>query len=259
VDNSTAGANLCLQRSKARVAQKEVNVAVKIPDNYPLCVFFLSRYLQRQPHDALNFPLDQFPDGFIRYETLFHDALFHLTITKEGLKAKGEFNFDSGDPNNLESALGVLRAAIHLGQAKFSKIALIKSKKGMRGADLTAEKNGFKVCFEVKTITKRSTGKKNLFLADKLFEKIKEGITSARDQLASSEKELQCDLTIYVCVVNWFEQTIYLNQSDFQQIVDKLEKNEEEESLQGVDGVWFILKSGHLQAFLNDEARVLDT
>src|SRR5467141_2221976 len=136
------------------------------PAKYPLCAYFLSGYLKKNPNDAENFPPDQFPDGFIRYEALFHDALFHLRMMKEDLRARQEFNFDSGDANNLESAIGVLRTAIHLGQAKFSEIALIKSKQKWPEADLTAKKNDRKVCFEVKTITKSSKGKKGHFFAD---------------------------------------------------------------------------------------------
>src|SRR6266853_101336 len=102
---------------------------MNIPDNFPLCIFFLFRYLQKKPHDELNFPSDQFPDGFKRYETLFHDGLFHLKVSK---------------------------------------------------------KNGVKVCFEVKTVTKRSKGRKNLFLEEQLYEKIREEIGKARKQLISS-------------------------------------------------------------------------
>jgi hypothetical protein len=98
------------------------------PAKCALCAYFFSGYLKKNPNDAENFPPDQFPDGFIRYEALFHDALFHLKMTKEDLRARQEFNFDSGDANNLESAIGLLRTAIHLGQAKFSQVTLIKSK-----------------------------------------------------------------------------------------------------------------------------------
>jgi hypothetical protein len=225
---------------------------------YPLCAYFLSGHLKANPNDADNFPPDQSPEGFWRYEALFHDALFHLKITKESLRARQEFNFDSGDTNNLESAIGVLRTAIHLGQAKFCEITLIKLQRTLLGADLTAKKNGRKVCFEVKTITKRSKGREGYFLADQLYEKIREGIARAREQLNASSVEVNCDLTIYTCVVNWFAQTVHLSQDDYQYIVNTLEEHGEETSLEGVDGVWFILKNGNLKAFLNDRAKVLD-
>jgi hypothetical protein len=229
------------------------------PAKYPLCDYFLSGYLKANPNDAGNFPPGEFPDGFVRYEALFHDALSHLKMTKEALRARQEFSFDSGDANNLESAIGVLRAAIHLGLAKFTDIILIKLQQTSRGADLTANKNGRKVCFEVKTITKQSKGRTGHFFADQLYEKIREGIAKAREQLIASSLELNCELTIYTCVVNWFAQTIYLNQDDYQYIVDKLEEHGEEKSLSGVDGVWFILKNGDLKAFLNERAKVLDS
>lgn len=229
------------------------------PAKYPFCAYFLLGYLKTNPNDAENFPPDQFPDGFFRYEAVFHDALFHLKMTKEDLRARQEFNFDSGDANNSESAIGVLRAAIHLGQAKFSEITLIKSKQKWPEADLTAKKNDRKVCFEVKTITKGSKGKKGHFFEDQLYEKIKESIAKARKQLTASATNLNCDFTIYACVVNWFSQTIYLNQSDYQGIVNRLEEHGEEKSLEGVDGVWFILKNGNVHGFLNQRAKVLDT
>jgi hypothetical protein len=225
---------------------------------YPLCSYFLSGYLKENPNDAKNFPPDQFPEGLWRYEALFHDALIHLQMTKEDLRTRQEFSFDSGDANNLESAIGVLRAAIHLGQAKFSEITLIKSRR-TSGADLTAKKNDRKVCFEVKTITKRSKGRKGHFFAEQLYEKIREGIAKARGQLKASAAELNCDFTIYTCVVNWFAQTTYLNQDDYQGIVNTLEDHGEEKTLEGVDGVWFILKNGNLHSFLNERAKVLDT
>jgi Holliday junction resolvase-like predicted endonuclease len=229
------------------------------PAKYPLCAYFLSGYFKKNPNDAENFPPDQFPDGFFRYEALLHDALFHLKMTREDLRARQEFNFDSGDTNNLESAIGVLRAAIHLGQAKFSDITLIKSKQKWSEADLTAQKNDRKVCFEVKTITKRSKGKKDHFFADQLYEKIRESIAKARKQLTASAAKLNCNFTVYTCVVNWFSQTIYLNQDDYQSVVNRLEEHGEEKSLEGVDGVWFILKNGNVHGFLIERAKVLDT
>jgi hypothetical protein len=236
-----------------------MNIPSPDPAKYPLCVYFLSGYLKTNPNDAENFPSGEFPDGFFRYEALFHDALFHLKMTKEDLRARQEFNFDSGDANNLESAIGVLRVAIHLGQAKFSEITLIKSKQKLPEADLTAKKNDRKVCFEVKTITKSSKGKKNHFFDDQLYEKIRESIAKARKQLTASAANSNSDFTIYACVVNWFAQTIYLNQDDYQGIVNTLEEHGEEKTLEGVDGVWFILKNGNLHAFLNERAKVLDS
>jgi hypothetical protein len=53
------------------------------PAKYALCAYFLSGYLKKNPNDAENFPPDQFPDGFIRYEALFHDALFHLAVMQK--------------------------------------------------------------------------------------------------------------------------------------------------------------------------------
>ena len=120
-------------------------------------------------------------------------------MTKEALRARSEFNFDSGDPNNLESAIGVLRAAIHLGQAKFSDITLLKSKRNSPGADLTAKKTGHKICFEVKTISKGGKGGDGEFFEQQLYEKIRSNIGRAREQLKATALQLNCDLTIYTC------------------------------------------------------------
>lgn len=76
--------------------------------------------------------------------------------------------------------------------------------------------------------------------------------------MALSASNLKCDLTIYTCVVNWLPQTVFLDQDDYQNVVNRLEQHEDEQSLQGVDGVWFILKNGTLRAFLNERAKVLD-
>jgi Holliday junction resolvase-like predicted endonuclease len=191
------------------------------PAKYPLCGYFLSGYLKKNPNDAENFPPGQFPDGFFRYEALFHDSLFHLKMTKENLRARQEFNSDSGDANNLESSIGVLRTAIHLGRAKFSEITLIKSKQKWPEADLTAKKNDRKVCFEVKTITKSSKGKKGHFFEDQLYEKIKESIAQARKQLNASAANLNCDFTI-IHVRRKLVQSDYLSESgDYQNIFNR--------------------------------------
>jgi hypothetical protein len=228
------------------------------PETYPLSTYFLSEYLRTNPNDSENFPPDQFPDGFMRYEILFHDALVILVLSKEALKARQEFNIDSGDANNLESSIAILRVVIHLRQAGFSNISLITPKRNSKGADLTAERNEQKVCFEVKTITKRSRGRTGFFLADQLFEKILEGLPTARRQPEISAAQLGCTLQVYVCVFNWFDQSIYLGQRDYQAIVDKLEKNEEQESLVGIDGVWFVTKMGQQFGFLNEHGKSLE-
>jgi hypothetical protein len=139
---------------------------VNIPDaaKYPLCAHFLSGYLKANPNDADNFPPDQFPEGFQRYEILFHDALFHLKITKDAFRAIEQFNFDSGDANNLESAIGVLRAAIHLGQAKYSEIALIKSKRQSLGADLTARRTTTRCVSKLRPLRSKAKAERVTFL-----------------------------------------------------------------------------------------------
>lgn len=226
---------------------------------WPLCAYFLSGYVSKNGNDSENFPPDQFPAGFERYEKLLDSALKVLGLTKESLKSKPEFNFDSGDPVNLEGGIAILRTVESLRLAGFHNIALVKPKKNFSGADLTADKNAQKVCFEVKAITKQSKGRDGFFFEEQLYEKILESVGKARKQLEVTALELNCALKMFVCVINWFAQSIYLGQQDYQSVVNKLEKDQEQESLTGVDGVWFITKMGQEFLFLNERAKVLDS
>jgi hypothetical protein len=233
---------------------------VEPPDSktWPLSSYFLSGYLSANKKDSENFPPDEVPAVFHNYEALFHSARHILRITKKTLKSRPEFDFDSGDANNLESGIAILRVVVHLKQAGFSAISLVMPKKGSGGADLTAERGGNKVCFEVKTITKQSSGREAYSLADQLYEKILENLPKARRQLEASAVALQCTLKVFVCVVNWFAQSIHLSQDNYQDIVNKLEKNEDQESLLEVDGVWFVTQMGQTYGFLNERGKSLD-
>ena len=72
--------------------------------DYPLCRFCVGKYLLLQ-EDPTNFPENEFPEIFRRYENLFAAALETLATPKEALKRRAEFNFDSGDANNLEGGI----------------------------------------------------------------------------------------------------------------------------------------------------------
>jgi hypothetical protein len=72
----------------------------------------------------------------------------------------------------------------------FLDIALVKTKKGMPGADIICEKKGQKICWEVKAITKQSSGRAGLFLEDQLYEKLLENLPKARIQLEATASEL---------------------------------------------------------------------
>jgi hypothetical protein len=227
--------------------------------SYPLCQYFLSGYLSVRD-DPTNFPPAEFPDLFDRYENIFQSAMDALKLSKEALRSRAEFDFDSGDAANFESAIGVLRTVETLRQMKFVGITLIKPP----GADIFSEKDGERVCCEVKTITKQSTARSGLFFADQLYEKILENIAKARTQLARSTEKYQCTVTIFACVSNWFDQAIYLAESDYQRIVDRLEKDQLEgennfvESLKGIDGVLFVTKFGTRYLFLNARGKTID-
>jgi hypothetical protein len=225
--------------------------------NHPLCEFFLTGYLSAH-EDPTNFPVDQ-PALFDRYETIFKSALDALKISKETLRSKAEFNFDSGNAANLESAIGVLRAVETLWQMNFQKITIPKPP----GADILCEKDGQPVCGEVKTITKQSSPRKGFFFADQVYEKIFENIDKARDQLNDCAKKFPRAVTLFISVSNWFDPAIYLTQQDYQYIVNRLEKDQLEggdlrESLQGIDGVLFLTKFGNRFLFLNEHGKSID-
>lgn len=224
---------------------------------YPLCQYFLFAYLQKT-NDTANFPPDEQPKLFDRYEAVFQRGIDVLGLTKEGLKKRSELNFDSGNPQNLESGIALLRVIQLLATSNFQDIALVTPPKGQPGADLIAERNGHHACFEVKSITKQSTGRKDEWMEEQLYLKIVETARKAASQLAATASQLSCAVKILVCVVNWFEQSIYLTNEDYQALVNKLEQFEEQQSLVGIDGVWFLPKFGNHILFLNEQGKLID-
>jgi len=85
-----------------------------------------------------------------------------------------------------------------------------------------------------------------------VYQKILEHIWKARKQLSASAQELACSTTLYACVINWFEHSIHLDEESYQLVVNWLEKDSDQESLIGVDGVFFISKFGQTFLFLNE-------
>jgi hypothetical protein len=228
--------------------------------SHPLCAYFLSDYLAKREDDEINFPPSEILGLFELYENIFKSALEVLDLPKETLRRRQEFDFSSGNAANLESAIAVLRTVVALHQWKFLGIKLINPP----GADIFCEKDGQRVCCEVKTITKQSTARKGFYFADQLYEKTLDHIGKAREQLARSTAEWQCTVTIFVCVVNWFDQSVYLGEDDYQNIVNRLERDQLKgegnvrESLNGIDGVLFVTKFGNRHLFLNDRGKSID-
>lgn len=227
------------------------------PQKHPLSTFFLSEYMQKRS-DEDNFPSDRGEAVFDRYELVFAEALKALGMTKEGLRAKPEFNFDSGDTSTLEAGIATLRVANALHLMEHTKISLIKPPKNGSGADLVSEKSGKKICFEVKALTKQSTGGEHKFLEDQLYDKVFDLTGKAKKQLAASAAELKCDLRIVVFVVNWFSQSIYLAKSDYQMLVNRLEKEHEQTLLKGINGVLFVTSAGVRFLFIDEQAKAID-
>ena len=237
----------------------------KLPDlsAFPLCADFLSGYLQKGA-DPENFPEDQYPEIFGRYEAIFKDSMAVLGLTKEALKKRTEFNFDSGSPQNLEGGIAILRAAVLLNRSGFTDIALVNPPKNEQGADLLARRNGYRACFEVKAITKKSLPREGEFLEDQLYLKVTEFAQGAARQLAATASREECAVKILICVLNWFEQSIYLTPQDYQYVVNKLESYkledyDEQRHLAGIDGVWFQPKFGnYVPPYLNDTGKLID-
>jgi Holliday junction resolvase len=227
------------------------------PGKFPLSAFFLAGYLSRTD-DPTNFPPNEVSGLLQRYEDIFKSGLSNLGLEKESLKRRSEFNFDSGNAANLESGIAILRVTEALRLAMFSNIALVTPEKGNQGADIVCEKRGVRVCVEVKTITKQSSAREGFFLEEQLYEKAREFATKAAAQLRISAKTLNCEITVLAYVVNWFEHTIYLTQAEYQQVVDKLELNGEEQSIKGIDGIWFIMKFGNDYLFWNQNGKRID-
>lgn len=225
-------------------------------DSFPLCRHFLSEYLANR-EDWTNFPPEQCPGIFERYEEIFRSALDTLKLEKEALKSRSEFDFGRATPANLESGIAVLRAVAALRLQQFSGIALLDPP----GADLICEKNGRTVCCEVKSITKQSSPRAGFFFADQLYVKILENIGHARKQLETTAAKLGGTMTMFVCVSNWFDQAIYLTEQDYQYVVNRLERDKLEgddnylESLKGIDAVLFAAKFGQMFWFVSDELR----
>ncbi len=224
------------------------------PSAYPLCGFFLTGYLTKKD-DPVNFRPNDVPGVFQRHERVFEDALQVLGITKEALRKRPEFNFDSGDVSSLESASAILRVVVCLHRNGFTHIALIKAGP-TTGADITCEKNGAKLCCEVKAITKQSKGRDDFFLEDQLYEKIRENIAKARNQLKTTARALQCKLTMFISVMNWEIHTMVLGDSDFQNVVEKLEREDHE--LDGIDIVLLITGAGLQHFFISEGGKCIN-
>jgi hypothetical protein len=229
------------------------------PARYAFCSYFLSGYLS-QGEDADNFPPDEpLEPLFQRYENTFAAALKTLGVCKESLRRRSEFNFDSGDAANLESGIAVLRTVEALRLEGFSNILLVQPKKNGPAADIFCEKGGHRVCCEVKAITKQSSGRDGFFLEDQLYEKILENLPKAIKQLNATAADLRCEIRIFACVVNWSSQSMCMGLDDYQQIVTKLERNGDQESLVGIEGVLFVLMPGLKYLFLNEAGKCIDT
>jgi hypothetical protein len=227
------------------------------PQRYPLSNHFLSGYLAKKDVDPTNFPCEQIPGIYDRYENLFRSALDVLGLAKENLKHRSDFNFDSGDANNLEGGIAMLRVVLALDRLEFSNITLIPSQKG-KDADIACERRGHRVCVEVKAMTKVSNGRDGLFLEEQLRSKIAESIPRAKTQLQASVKAGECSCGILACVVNWLDQSLCLGSDDYKHILDGLdwERGIEDAELSMetvINGVLMVPKLGNAELFLSDK------
>ena len=93
---------------------------------------------------------------------------------------------------------------------------------------------------------------------DSQYEKILESISRARIQLEATAVQHQCKVRLFVFVLNWFNQSIYLRQDDYQYIVNRLETDGNQQSLTGIDGVLFVTKMGQTFLFPNENGKCID-
>jgi hypothetical protein len=196
--------------------------------------------------------------GRRRYSLIKYRPVARFYPVSTNLRAKPEFNFDSGDISKLEAGIAILRVANALHLRGRTKMTLIKPPKNEGAADLVSEKGGKRICFAVKALTEQSTGGEHKFLEDQLYDKIFDLTGKAKKQLAASAAQLKCDLQIVVFVVNWFSQSIYLVESDYQRLVNRLKEQQEHTLLSGINGVLFVTSAGVQFAFIDDQAKVVN-
>ena len=55
--------------------------------------------------------------------------------------------------------------------------------------------------------------------------------------------------------MNWGLHSIYLGQNDYHQITKRLERDGDQESLEGIDGVFFVTRMGETYLFLTDHGK----
>lgn len=225
---------------------------------HPLAKYFLSGYLSGR-EDPINFPPDG--PGFVlqAYESIFADSLRILGIPKESLRARPEFKFDSGDPANLEAGIAVLRVVCALESEGFANIRLVRPGYD-RSADVVCEKRGHKVCCEVKTITKqsRSRPREEYDYDGEVYEKVRESIDKARSQLDSTATKLGCSVKLLACVMNWQLHPILLGKDKYYRIAQRLERDGDQQSLNGIDGVLFVNNVGEKFMFLTEHGECIN-
>jgi hypothetical protein len=219
--------------------------------DYPLSDFFLREYLSNND-DPNNFPPNEFPDLFERYARAFSVGLEALALTRDELIKRPEFKFDRADAGNLEGSIATLRVAEFLKLKGFLNIELVNAP---ANADLMCEQNGHRVCLEVKATTKQSSGRAGMYLETQVYDRVYTGIEGARKQLRTTATERQCDVKVFVCVLNWLSHSLCLYPNDYLRIYRWLKADRH---LQGIDGVLFITKMGVTHWFPTDVGNCID-
>lgn len=175
-----------------------------------------------------------------RYSVIKYRPVARFYPVSTNLRAKPEFNFDSGDIGTLEAGIATLRVANALHLRGRTKMTLIKPPKNEGAADLVREKGGKRICFAVKALTEQSTGGEHKFLEDQLYDKIFDLTGKAKKQLAASAAQLN------------------LVESDYQRLVNRLKEQQEHTLLSGINGVLFVTSAGVQFPFIDDQAKVVN-
>ena len=64
-------------------------------------------------------------------------------------------------------------------------------------------------------------------------------------------------MKIFVSVFNWIDQSVQLDESDFNKVANRLKESGDIVSVDNIDGVLFITKMGNDFLFLNEAGKVI--
>lgn len=248
---------------------------------HPLCSFFLRACVEAMSDEAIEDDLAEEPDFSLLchfdklnqmsgLESMFARTMKTFGLSKEELKAKSDFNFDSYDMEGFEGVRGVFRVANALYDEGFKEFRFLG---GTGLADLGAAKNGQQWFIEVKTLVLQTKpqiiefgGKTETLIVDKfqpgsrniaqyveIVTKLIAGnhIQKARSQLLNTADQLGPARKMAALVVNLFAASFFLDCENLKEVAERLRgkrANWEVDYLSDIDSLAFLTE--HLHLFL---------